>query len=34
MVRVTVGGDDLTGFTSQGFDDHIKLVFTDEEGRA
>jgi NADPH-dependent ferric siderophore reductase len=34
MVRVTVGGDDLTGFTSQGFDDHIKLVFIDEEGRA
>jgi NADPH-dependent ferric siderophore reductase len=34
MVRVTVGGDELTGFTSQGFDDHMKLVFMDEEGQA
>jgi NADPH-dependent ferric siderophore reductase len=25
MVRVTLGGEDLDGFTSLGFDDHIKL---------
>ena len=29
MVRVTLGGDDLQGFTSLGFDDHIKLIFAD-----
>ncbi len=27
MVRVAVGGDDLPGFTSLGFDDHMKLIF-------
>lgn len=27
MTRVTVGGDELAGFTSLGFDDHIKLFF-------
>src|SRR5712671_4310410 len=29
MIRVTLGGD-LDGFTSLGFDDHIKLFFPDE----
>lgn len=29
MVRVTLGGDDLEGFTSLGFDDHVKLIFAD-----
>jgi NADPH-dependent ferric siderophore reductase len=33
MVRVTVAGDELAGFTSQGFDDHIKLFFTDATGQ-
>src|SRR6266404_3588097 len=33
MVRVTVGGDELAGFTSQGFDDHVKLFFTDAVGQ-
>src|SRR5262245_43870373 len=28
MIRVTLGGD-LDGFTSLGFDDHIKLFFPD-----
>src|SRR5436190_14295465 len=28
MIRVTLGGD-LEGFTSLGFDDHIKLFFPD-----
>lgn len=27
MLRVTLGGDDLEGFTSPGFDDHVKLFF-------
>lgn len=27
MVRITLGGDDLQGFTSLGFDDHVKLFF-------
>ena len=27
MTRVTVGGDELAGFVSLGFDDHIKLFF-------
>jgi NADPH-dependent ferric siderophore reductase len=27
MVRVVLGGDDLAGFTSLGFDDHVKLFF-------
>lgn len=29
MVRVTLGGDDLQGFTSLGFDDHVKLILPD-----
>jgi NADPH-dependent ferric siderophore reductase len=27
MVRVTLGGADLAGFTSLGYDDHVKLIF-------
>lgn len=27
MVRVTLGGDELHGFVSSGFDDHVKLFF-------
>ncbi|MBP0494821.1 siderophore-interacting protein [Pararoseomonas indoligenes] len=27
MVRVTLGGEDLAGFASPGFDDHVKLFF-------
>jgi NADPH-dependent ferric siderophore reductase len=27
MVRVTMGGEDLYGFVSSGFDDHVKLFF-------
>ena len=30
LVRVTLGGDALEGFTSPGFDDHAKLFFPDE----
>lgn len=29
MIRITVGGDALEGFTSAGFDDHVKLFFPD-----
>jgi NADPH-dependent ferric siderophore reductase len=29
LVRVTLGGSDLDGFVSHGFDDHVKLVFPD-----
>lgn len=29
LVRVTLGGDDLEGFHSPGFDDHAKLFFPD-----
>lgn len=29
MVRVTLGGADLEGFASPGFDDHVKLFFPD-----
>ncbi|WP_394788150.1 siderophore-interacting protein [Rhodoferax sp.] len=29
MVRVTLGGADLAGFTSPGFDDHVKVFFPD-----
>jgi NADPH-dependent ferric siderophore reductase len=29
MTRVTLGGDELAGFVSLGFDDHIKLFFPD-----
>ena len=32
MLRVTVCGEDLTGFVSLGFDDHVKLVFTSPGG--
>lgn len=32
MVRVVLIGDQLHGFTSLGFDDHIKLFLTDETG--
>ncbi|VVE24082.1 NADPH-dependent ferric siderophore reductase [Pandoraea capi] len=31
MLRVTLGGDDLAGFTSPGFDDHVKLFFPNPE---
>ncbi|MGR9579726.1 siderophore-interacting protein [Pandoraea sputorum] len=31
MVRVTLGGDDLEGFKSPGFDDHVKLFFPNPE---
>ncbi len=27
MLRVTLGGDDLAGFVSLGFDDHVKVFF-------
>ena len=27
MIRVSLGGQDLDGFTSLGFDDHVKLFF-------
>jgi NADPH-dependent ferric siderophore reductase len=30
LVRVTLGGDALEGFTSLGFDDHVKLFFPEE----
>lgn len=30
MIRVTLTGDDLAGFASAGFDDHVKLFFPDE----
>jgi NADPH-dependent ferric siderophore reductase len=29
MIRITLAGDDLAGFTSPGFDDHAKLFFPD-----
>lgn len=29
LVRVTLGGADLVGFTSPGFDDHVKVFFPD-----
>jgi NADPH-dependent ferric siderophore reductase len=32
MVRVTLGGDELEGFTSLGFDDHIKLFVPRDAG--
>ncbi len=31
MLRVTLGGDDLEGFHSPGFDDHVKLFFPNPE---
>lgn len=30
LVRITLGGEALDGFTSPGFDDHVKLFFPDE----
>ena len=30
LVRIRLGGDALEGFTSPGFDDHVKLFFPDE----
>jgi NADPH-dependent ferric siderophore reductase len=32
MVRVVLRGDDLLGFTSHGFDDHVKLFFSSGPG--
>lgn len=32
LVRVVLGGDELAGFTSLGFDDHVKLFFPDAGG--
>lgn len=32
MVRVTLRGEDLHGFTSLGFDDHVKLFFPTADG--
>ncbi|MGO4395599.1 siderophore-interacting protein [Variovorax sp. M-6] len=29
LIRITLGGDELAGFTSPGFDDHAKLFFPD-----
>ncbi|CAN5843461.1 hypothetical protein BH11PSE13_BH11PSE13_16740 [soil metagenome] len=29
LIRVTIGGEPLAGFTSPGFDDHAKLFFPD-----
>lgn len=34
LVRLTLTGDDLAGFTSLGFDDHIKLFFPAADGEA
>src|SRR5262245_64878870 len=31
MVRVTLSGAELAGFTSLGFDDHVKLFFPEVE---
>ncbi|WP_425293587.1 siderophore-interacting protein [Lampropedia puyangensis] len=31
LIRITVAGDALSGFTSPGFDDHAKLFFPDPE---
>lgn len=33
MRRVVLAGDELEGFTSLGFDDHVKLFFPDASGR-
>jgi NADPH-dependent ferric siderophore reductase len=33
MLRVVARGDDLQGFTSLGFDDHVKLFFAPPDGR-
>lgn len=32
MRRIVLGGADLEGFTTQGFDDHVKLFFPDANG--
>ena len=32
MKRITVKSDELRGFTSLGFDDHVKLIFPNAEG--
>jgi NADPH-dependent ferric siderophore reductase len=32
MLRVTLGGDQLEGFNSLGFDDHVKLIFDASTG--
>src|SRR5262245_4225604 len=32
MKRFVLRGEDLRGFTSQGFDDHVKLFFPDSSG--
>jgi NADPH-dependent ferric siderophore reductase len=34
MLRVTLGGNDLTGFVSAAADDHVKLFFPDRSGGA
>jgi NADPH-dependent ferric siderophore reductase len=33
MVRVVLRGEDLPGFTSLGFDDHVKLIFSEQAMR-
>ena len=33
MLRITVQSDDLAGFSSLGFDDHVKLLFPDASGQ-
>ncbi|SEL85940.1 NADPH-dependent ferric siderophore reductase, contains FAD-binding and SIP domains [Variovorax sp. YR750] len=33
LIRVTLTGDDLAGFTSLGFDDHAKIFFPDAAGK-
>ena len=33
MLRITLQGDDLAGFVSLGFDDHVKLIFPDANGQ-
>ncbi|MFS2100768.1 siderophore-interacting protein [Variovorax sp. Varisp85] len=33
LIRITLAGDDLAGFTSPGFDDHAKIFFPDATGK-
>ncbi len=33
MKRITVKSDELRGFTSLGFDDHVKLIFPNADGQ-
>ena len=33
LIRITLTGDDLAGFTSPGFDDHAKIFFPDATGQ-